>query len=81
VGLLDVMPSPVIQQLPGPAPASTVSWTAHFVAPDAGAPGDWNYFAYESVAAGDGYCIATGRLYDEAGRLVGWQEQLQAIFG
>ncbi len=81
LALLDVMPAPVLQQLDRPAPASSIVWTTHFVAPDAGEPGDWSFFRYETLSASGGYCTALGKLYDARGRLVAWSEQLHAVFG
>lgn len=81
VGLLDIMPAPVLQNLDRPAPASSIQWTSHFVAPDTVPHGDYAWFRYETVAAGDGYSTTIGRLYDLEGRLLAWQEQLHAVFG
>lgn len=81
LGLLDVLPAPVLQQLDRPAAASSVQWTSHFVAPDTTPPDARNYLRYETVSAGDGYSTAIGTLYDHEGRVVAWQEQLHAIFG
>ncbi|MEQ8273766.1 MAG: thioesterase family protein [Deltaproteobacteria bacterium] len=80
VALLDVWPSPSLALLSGPAPASTVSWTAHLLE----VPADferWFRFSYETVAGRDGFHTSVGALHDADGRLVGWTEQLVAVFG
>ena len=81
LALSDFMPAPVLQQLESPAPASTISWTTHFVEPDTVPEGEWVYFRYETLAAAHGYCTAVGRMVDMQGRLLAWQEQLHAVFG
>jgi len=81
LALLDVLPAPVLQNLSQPAPASTIAWTAHFCAPDESQPGDFSFMRYDTVTAEHGYCTAIGKLYDQGGRLIAWQEQLQAVFG
>ena len=81
IGLLDVMPAPVLQQLDGPRPASSIQWTSHLLAPDTAEPDDWWFFRYETISASAGYSTAVGKLYDAHGRLVAWQEQLHAVFG
>ncbi len=80
VAMLDVWPSPSLALLKGPAPASTVSWTAHVL----GVPEDfegWFAFAYDTVAGLDGFHTSVGQLHDPTGRLIGWTEQLVAVFG
>ncbi|MCO4772832.1 MAG: thioesterase family protein [Deltaproteobacteria bacterium] len=79
--LLDVMPAPVLQQLDGPRPASSIQWTSHFVRPDPSTAGDWCFFRYETVSAGAGYSTTIGKLYGPSGELLAWQEQLHAVFG
>jgi len=81
LGLIDILPAPVLQQVDGPTPASTITWTAHLVAPDSGAPGDWSFFRYKTITAQGGYSSAGGHLYGLDGRLIAWQEQLHAVFG
>ena len=79
IALLDVWPAPSITMLRKPAPASTVTWNAHLV----DMPSDWSgYFAfeYETVVGRAGFHTVVGRLHAPDGRLVGWSEQLSAIF-
>jgi acyl-CoA thioesterase len=81
LGLLDSWPAPVLQQLTRHAPASSVTWTAHFVRPDDVPAGDWCWFRSDAVSGGDGFATMVGRLYGPDGRLLAWLEQLVAIFG
>ncbi len=41
----------------------------------------WYTMDYETVAGGGGFHTAVGRLYSPEGALVGWTEQLVAVFG
>lgn len=81
LGLLDIPPAPVLQQLRGPAPASSVSWTAHLIAEDELADGDFAWFTYDTETTGDGYSTVVGRMYGPDGRMLAWSEQLIAVFG
>ncbi len=79
IGLLDAWPCPSLSLLSSPAPASTVSWTAHILrVPDDF--DDWFAFSYETVVAEDGFHTVVGRLHGPDGRLVGWTEQLAVVF-
>mgnify|MGYP001118931741 CR=1 FL=1 len=80
VALLDVWPAPPLSMLTRPAPASTVSWTAHLI----GVPeslDDWSYYSYKTVAGEGGYHTCAGRLYDAQGSLLAYSEQLVALYG
>lgn len=80
IGLLDAWPAPVLSLLTAPAPASTVSWTAHFIdVPDV-SPGGWFWFDAEAVTAADGYATTRGRLFAPDGRLAAHMEQLVVVF-
>lgn len=81
VGLLDVLPSPILQQLRGPAPASSITWTAHLLRDDDLAEDGYAWLDYDALSAGDGYNTALCKLYGADGRLLAWSEQLQAVFG
>ncbi len=79
LGLLDMWPSPSLSVLNSPALASTVSWTAHILL----VPKDfeqWFRFSYETVAGKDGMHTCVGHLHNAEGALVGFTEQLVAIF-
>jgi acyl-CoA thioesterase len=80
LALMDCWPSPSLQQLSAMAPASSVSWTAHLVAPDTVPEGGFVWFRSESVTAGHGYNTILGRLYGPDGTLLAWLEQLAAVF-
>lgn len=79
LALLDAWPCPTLTTLKAPAFASTVMWTAHLMA----APGDcdgWFGFEYDTVVGAQGFHTAVGRLFAPDGALVGWTEQLVAVF-
>lgn len=79
LGLLDFWPCPSLSLLKAPAPASTVTWTAHLLDVPEDFEG-WFGFEYETVAGHGGWHTVVGRLYGPDGRLVGWTEQLAAVF-
>lgn len=81
LGLLDLWPSPTLQQLSAPAPSSSVTATAHLLHADEVPPGGWCWFRYETMHSAAGYTSLLGRLYDPGGRLIAWTEQLAAVFG
>ncbi len=77
LGLLDAWPCPTLSTLSAPAAASTVTWTAHLLAPpQAGLHG----FRYETLATSAGFSTAVGRLWGGDGRLVAFTEQTVAVF-
>ncbi|MFK7988091.1 MAG: acyl-CoA thioesterase [Sandaracinaceae bacterium] len=79
LALLDVWPSPTLSLVTTPAPASTVTWSAHLLEiPEAMA--DWYAFSYRTIAGHDGFHTVMGELHGPDGRLVAWTEQLMAIF-
>ncbi len=80
IGMLDFWPCPSLSVMTDPAPASTVAWTAHVLALPQSFDG-WFSFSYETMAGAEGFHTVAGRLYDPEGRLVGWTEQLVAVFG
>lgn len=82
LGLLDAWPNPSVVMLKGPAAESTVSWTAHLLAlppPEAFDEG-WFAFEYETICGAAGFHTIVGRLHAPDGALVGWTEQLLALF-
>ncbi len=83
LGLLDAWPSPALQQLRGPAPASSVTWSALFVKlPERVTRDDWFWLEAQVVGAhGDGFVTMRGELYDAEGDLVAHLEQLVAVYG
>lgn len=79
VGMLDFWPCPTLSMLDTHAPASTVTWTAHLLEIPETFEG-WFGFEYETVAGQGGFHTVVGRLFGPNGRLVGWTEQLAAVF-
>ena len=80
VGVLDAWPPTVLPMASGPAPASTVRWSAHFVEPvPPGAEKGWFRYEARTVHAAGGYVTSYARLYS-GGRLVVWSEQLNVVY-
>ena len=79
LALLDTWPCPSLSLLRSPAAASTVSWTAHLVGAPTSFDG-WFTMEYETLAGNAGFHTCAGRLWGPNGALVGWSEQLVAIF-
>jgi acyl-CoA thioesterase len=80
IGLLDAPPTPVLQMMQGPAPASTVRWSAHLLDVPDPEPGAWFWLQSAARSAGDGYATMLGSLYGRDGVQVAWFEQLVCIF-
>ena len=78
LGLLDSWPCPTLSILEQPAFASSVTWTAHLVAPPA--PG-FHAFTYDTVVAAGGFSTAVGRMWGPDGQFVAYTEQTVAVFG
>ena len=79
LGLLDAWPPPTLSILDRPAPASTVTWTAHVLSVPRDFDG-WFGFQYETLAGSAGFHTAVGKLYAPDGQLVAFTEQLMAVF-
>jgi acyl-CoA thioesterase len=80
IALLDVWPAPPLAMLNRPAPASTVSWTAHLLKVPEVLSG-WCFYTYRTVAGEGGYHTCAGHLYDAEGALLAYSEQLVAVYG
>jgi acyl-CoA thioesterase len=79
LGLLDMWPCPSLSVLTTPRFASTVTWTAHvFAVPESFE--QWFSFSYQTIAGKDGFHTAVGRLHTADGTLIGFTEQLVAVF-
>lgn len=78
IAMLDAFPCPTLGLLDRPVPASTVTWSAHLLAPPEPGP---HRFRYRTVAAADGFSTAVGYLWGPSGALVAWTEQTVAVFG
>lgn len=77
--LLDTWPCPSLGMLDKPSFASSVQWTAHFIqspSPET----QWYQFSYETLYGKDSFHTVSGHLYDEQGNLLGWTEQLVAVY-
>jgi len=79
LGLLDAWPCPSLSVLGVPTAASSVAWTAHIAHIPTSFDG-WFGFDYETVTGAGRFHTAVGRLYAPDGTLVGWTEQLVAVF-
>ncbi len=80
LALLDTWPAPTLSLAKAPCPASTVTWTAHLLEIPSTFE-DWFTMRYETTVGAHGLHTVQGRLYDRAGTMVGWSEQLVAVFG
>ena len=80
LALLDTWPAPSLGMARKPIPASTVSWTAHLLNVPSNF-GQWFTFRYETAVGTSGLHTVVGHLYAEDGTLVGWSEQMVAVFG
>lgn len=79
IALLDVWPTPSLAVLAGPAPASTVTWTAHILSVPESFD-EWFGFSYETLVGRDGFHTCAGQLLSSTGELMAWTEQLVAVF-
>ena len=82
LGLLDAWPAPALQAFRGPAPASTVAWSAQLVAtPPTVTVDDWFFLeAKVLAAAADGFATIRAEMWSAEGALVAHMEQLVAVF-
>jgi len=80
LALLDTWPPPSLALAKRPIPSSTVSWTAHVLAVPQTFE-QWFTFRYETIVGASGLHTIRGQLYGADGGLVGWTEQLVAVFG
>ena len=81
VSLIDAWPSPILQQLRWPAPASTMNWNIEFIHPyDTIEPDHW--LAYQSVTrqAADGYCHMESNIWNQQRQLIAISRQVVAVF-
>lgn len=80
LAMLDAWPPVVLQGVSRVVPASTIHWTAHLVDAAGPRPGEWLRFRAEAPTAADGYATELAWLWGRDGRLLGWSEQLLAVF-
>ena len=82
LGLLDAWPAPALQGLRGPAPASSVTWSAQLVKRPPVTTDDSFFFRARTLSApGSAYVTMRGELYDRGGELVAHLEQLVTLYG
>lgn len=79
LGLLDVWPTPMLSMLQTPAPASTVTWSAHVFEP-IDRIDDFYGFTYDTLGGSGGFHTVLGHLYAPDGHLVATSKQLVALF-
>ncbi|PXX38844.1 acyl-CoA thioesterase [Aquitalea magnusonii] len=82
VAMADAIPPVALSLLPGPTPASTLSWSLEFVRhqPPLDAE-DWWHMDATLLAARDGYCNQDAHLYGPDGELVVLSRQVVTVFG
>lgn len=81
VALIDIWPPTVLQILPSPAMASTMSWNIEFIHPHQKISSD-DWFAYQAKTrqATDGYAHTEANIWDKHGMLVAVSRQVVAVF-
>jgi len=80
--LIDAWPPTVLQMLPGPAPASTMSWNIEFVHPHKPLrPDAWLAYEAKTVQAYGGYAHSEAGIFSGDGELMVISRQLIAVFG
>ena len=81
VSIADAWPPAVIQMLPEPAPASSLTWTLEILDDVAAAPDThWAYGVHTDLAR-DGYAHTDARIWHPDGRLVAISRQTVSVFG
>ncbi len=82
IGLIDVWPPTILQQLKWPAPASTLSWNIEFIHPHPPIAGNqWLHYRCITKQAADGYAHTEAHVYSEEGTLIALSRQLVTVFG
>ncbi len=82
VAIADIPPPVLLSHFDKPpVPASSLTWSLDFVAAPETVTGEWFYLEFIVDAAADGYTQQSGRIYDEAGRLVALTRQSMVYFG
>ena len=81
VAIIDLWPPTILQMLPSPAPASTMSWNLEFIYPHKIFNND-EWFAYQATTrqASNGYAHTEANIWDEEGALVAISRQVVAVF-
>jgi acyl-CoA thioesterase len=82
IALCDSIPSPSLQMLKSPAPASSLIWTLEFVRPHFEFPIDaWWRLDTSAEAANDGYVNQSGVIVNPDGEVAALSRQLVTIYG
>jgi acyl-CoA thioesterase len=82
VALMDVIPSPVLQMMTKPAPASSLIWTLRFLSHDFQFGTDeWWRIDTDVSSTADGYANQSSIITNPAGVPAALSEQLVAVFG
>ena len=79
--LIDSWPPTVIQQLKGPAPASTMTWQLDMIQEAVEMPADgWLAYQVDARQAHNGYAHTEANIWDSQGRLLALSRQTVAVF-
>ena len=82
VALIDVIPSPVMQMMSKPAPASSLVWTLELLRHDFNFAADrWWRIDTSVPASKDGYASQASVLFDPNGSPAAFSQQMVAVFG
>ncbi len=85
VALIDAWPPAILQMLPQPTPASSLTWTLEFPAIDepqlASESNPWWQYRAVTESAQNGYAHIAAHCWDQAGRLVAISRQTATVFG
>jgi Thioesterase-like superfamily len=82
VALIDCIPSPVLQMMSKPAPASSMIWTLELLSHDYSfAVDEWWRIDTEVSSSVDGYASQTSLISNPAGVAAAYSRQLVAVFG
>jgi acyl-CoA thioesterase len=82
IALIDVIPSPVLQMMTTPAPASSLIWTLEFLSHDYQFATDaWWRIDTDVPSSVDGYASQSSLITNPAGMPAAFSRQLVAVFG
>jgi acyl-CoA thioesterase len=82
IALIDVIPSPVLQMMSKPAPASSLIWTLEFLRHDYQFPADaWWRIDTQVPSSVDGYASQASVVLNPDGIPAAFSQQLVAVFG
>lgn len=81
ISIADAWPPAVIQMLPAPAPASSLTWTLEILEDADSAPDTHWAYAVHTDHAGDGYAHTDARIWRPDGTLVAISRQTVSVFG